>query len=143
MNHLRQAQPSIHSKPHSYIRAIGIVALTLSVGGLAACSSVSDLTKERVSQSSVAVQQTEQTLGRSEEGAVELQRAKENQERAQQAIARVDDKGAQRSATLAALHAELAVAQSQSAEAKRAAAEVLASTQTLRQESERNVPTSR
>jgi len=143
MNTLKQAPPGIHAIPHSYIRAAIVVALTLGVGGLAGCSGVSDLTKQRVSQSSIAIQQTEQTLGGSEDGAVELQRAKENQDAAQKAVTRDDEKNAQRSAALAALHAELAVAQSQSAEAKRAAAAVLASTQTLRQESERNVPASR
>jgi len=115
-----------------------ILALTLSVTGLAACSSVSDLTKERVARSGTAVQQTQQTVGKSEEAAVELQRAKENLEAAQKALAKTDEKGAQRYAAQAELHAELAVAQSQRADARRAADEVLASTETLRTESERS-----
>jgi hypothetical protein len=141
MKHLPRLR--VQSKAYAIPRVLTAVVLTLSVGGLAACSSVSDLTKERVSNSSVAVQQTQQTLGRSEEGAVELQRAKENLEAAQKAVAKTDDKGAQRSANLAQLHAELAVAQSQSADARRAAAEVLASTNALRKEGERNEPTVR
>jgi hypothetical protein len=135
----RGAQP----KAHASTRVVTAIALTLSVGGLAACGSVSDVTKERVSNSSVAVQQTQQTIGRSEEGAVELQRAKENLDAAQKAVERTDDKAAQRSATLAQLHAELAVAQSQSADARRAAAEVLASTQALQHEADRNEPATR
>ena len=129
------------SKAYTALRLSAVVALTLSVGGLAACSSVSDLTKERVSHSATTVQQTQQTLGRSEEGAVELQRAKESLEAAQRALAKTDDKGAQRHAAQAELHAQLAVAQSQSADARRAANEVLASTEALRNESERSSPT--
>jgi hypothetical protein len=107
---------------------------------LSACSGVSAVTKERVANSAVAVQQTEQTLGRSEEGMVELQRAKEDLAAAQAAVTRTDEKGAQRHASQAQLHAELAVAQSQSAAARRAANEVLESTNVLRQETERGAP---
>jgi hypothetical protein len=143
MKQISTIQPGVKSDAYAFRRVASALALTLSVGGLAACSSVSDVTKERVSNSTVAVQQTQQTLGRSEDGAVELQRAKENLEAAQKAVERTDDKGAQRFASLAQLHAELAVAQSQSADSRRAAAEVLASTQALRKESERSEPTVR
>jgi hypothetical protein len=132
----------IHKQSNAYtaLRLSTAIALTLSVGGLAACSSVSDLTKERVSHSATTVQQSQQTLGRSEEGAVELQRAKESLAAAERAVAKADNKGAQRFASQAELHAQLAVAQSQSAEARRAANEVLASTEALRKESERSSP---
>jgi hypothetical protein len=143
MHTLKQAPPGIYFKSHSSILAVTFVAATLGVSVLAGCSGVSDLTKERVSQSSATVRQSEQTLGGSEAGAVELQLAKGKQQAAQNALAGSNEKAAQESAALAGLHAQLAVAQSQSAEAKRAAAEVVASTQTLRQESERNVPASR
>jgi hypothetical protein len=143
MNTLKHAPPGIRSKSHSFVRGATFVAVAIGVSGLAGCSSVSDLTRERVSQSSATVRQSEQTLGRSEAGAVELQIAKDKQQAAQGALERKNEKDAQQSAALAALHAQLAVAQSQSAEAKRAAAEVVASTQTLRQESERNIPASR
>lgn len=53
------------------------VALVLGVGLLSACSSVSDLTKQRVAQSETSVQQAQQTLGKSEQGAVELQQARD------------------------------------------------------------------
>lgn len=69
---------------------------------------------------------------------VELQRAKESLAAAQAAVTRTDDKAAQRFASQAQLHAELAVAQSQSAAARRAADEVLASTNALRKETERS-----
>ena len=129
------------SKAYTALRMSGLLALTLSVGALSACSGVSDLTKERVERSAVNVQQSQQTLGRSEEGAVELQRAKVSLEAAQRALAKSDEQGAQRHAAQAELYAELAVAQSQSAEARRAANEVLASTEALRNESERSSPT--
>ena len=117
------------------------LASLVAIATLSACSSISDVTKERVSTSTVAVNQSEQTLGRSEDGMVELQRAKESLAAAQGAVARKDDKGAQRFASQAQLHANLAVAQSQSAAARRAADEVLASTNALRQESERTSTT--
>ena len=69
---------------------------------------------------------------------LELQHAKESLAAAQQAVTRKDDKGAQRFASQAQLHAELALAQSQSAAARRAADEVLASTNQLRNEAERS-----
>jgi Domain of unknown function (DUF4398) len=143
MKQLPPVDRRVQSKAYASTRAMTAFALALGVGGLSACAGVSDVTKERVSNSSVAVQQSEQTLGRSEDGAVELQRAKENLEAANKAVAKTDEQGAERYAALAQLHAELAVAQSQSAEAKRGAAEVLASTKALRQESERNAPVSR
>jgi len=137
MNHLLRSPPRTPSGAHAAPRIASIIAMAVSVTTLSACGSVSDITKERVSNSTVAVNQTEQTLGRSEDGMVELQRAKESLAAAQGAVARKDDKGAQRFAAQSQLHAQLAVAQSQSAAARRAADEVLASTNALRRESER------
>ena len=71
---------------------------------------------------------------------MELQHAKESLDAAQKAVAKTDDEAAQRMAGRAELQAQLAVAQSQSAAARRAAAEVLASTDALRKESERASP---
>lgn len=143
MNKLPATPIHVQSKAYAAPRLATVVVLTLSVSGLAACSSVSDLTKERVSHSATVVQQTQQTLGRSEEGALELQQAKESLAAAEKAVAKADNKGAQRWASQAELHAQLAVAQAQSADAQRAAKEVLASTEALRNESERSGPTTR
>lgn len=106
----------------------------LAVGLLAGCSSVSEVTKERVARSESSLQQAEQTVGRSEAGAVELQRAKGNMEQAKAALNKNEGQKAERYAQLAQLDAELAVAKSQSAAARRAADELLASIQTLRKE---------
>ena len=119
------------------------LALTLSVSGLAllsACSAVSELTKERVAQSETSVQQAQQTAGKSEQGAVELQQAREKLAAAKSALANGQEQQAERSAAQAHLYAELAVAKSQSADARKAADEVLASLNTLRQETERSTP---
>jgi hypothetical protein len=107
---------------------------------LAACSSVSDLTKEHVARSETAVNQAQQTLGNSEAGAVELQRAKQNQEQARAALNKKDAKHADDFAQQAQLDAELAVAKSQTATARKAADELMASIQTLRQEAQRAQP---
>jgi len=120
-------------------RAAGLLALTAVL--LAGCSGVSDLTKERVARSETSVQQAQQTLGNSEQGAIELQRAKDNLDRARQAIKDGDEQPAQRYAQLAQLDAELAVSKSQSASARKAADEMLASIKQLRQEAERSSPT--
>lgn len=108
---------------------------------LSACGGVSALTKERVSQGDTSVQQAQQTLGNSEHGAMELQQAKEKIAAAKSALARGQQQQAERSAAQAHLYAELAVAKSQSATARKAADEVLASVETLRQEAERTSPT--
>lgn len=111
----------------------------LALGVVAGCSSVSDITKERVARSDSTVQQAQQTVGRSEAGAVELQRAKDNLEQARAALNRKQPEPAERYAQLAQLDAELAVAKSQSASARRAADELLASIKTLRDEAARGV----
>jgi CHASE3 domain sensor protein len=61
------------------------VPLALAAGLLAGCGGVSELTKERVARSETSVQQAQQTVGNSEQGAVELQRAKESLDQARRA----------------------------------------------------------
>jgi chromosome segregation ATPase len=121
---------------NSWITRAG--ALVLAAGLLAGCGGVSDLTKERVARSETSVKQAEQTVGNSEQGAVDLQRAKENLDAARRALKDGKEQPAERYAQLAQLDAELAVSKSQSAQARRAADEVLASIKTLRQEAERS-----
>src|SRR5215470_2403941 len=111
--------------------------LVLAAGLLAGCGGISDLTKERVARSETSVQQAQQTVGNSEQGALELQRAKENLDGARQAMKDGKEQMAERYAQLAQLDAELAVSKSQSASARKAADELLASIKTLRQEAER------
>ena len=71
---------------------------------------------------------------------MELQRAKENLDAARKAMKDGNEQLTQRYAQLAQLDAELAVSKSQSASARKAADEMLASIKQLRQEAER--PTS-
>jgi len=112
-------------------------ALVLAAGLFAGCGGISDLTKERVARSETSVQQAQQTVGNSEQGALELQRAKENLDGARKAMKDGKEPMADRYAQLAQLDAELAVSKSQSASARKAADELLASIKTLRQEAER------
>lgn len=113
---------------------IGVLAVGLFAGG---CSSVSEVTKERVARSESSLQQAQQAVGRSEAGAVELQRAKDNLEQAKAALNRKEGEKAERYAQLAQLDADLAMAKSQSAAARKAADELQASIQTLREEASR------
>ena len=119
----------------SITRAAGL--LVVAAGLLAGCGGISDLTKERVGRSETAVQQAQQTVGNSEQGAVELQRAKGNLDSARKAMKDGDETLTQRYAQLAELDAQLAVSKSQSASARKAADELLASIKQLRQEAER------
>jgi hypothetical protein len=124
------------------------VALALGVsillGSLSAYGSdASDLAKQRVARSDTSVEQAQQTLGKSEHGAVELQQARDKLDAAKNALASKEWKEAERAAAQAHLLAELAVAKSQSADARKSADEVLASLEMLRQETERNTPTQR
>lgn len=116
--------------------ALGLVA----IGLLAGCGGVSEMTKERVARSGTVVEQAQQTIGNSESGAVELQSAREHLDLARQAMDDNKNDEAQRHAQQAELTAELAVAKSQSASARKAADELLASIQTLRQEATRGTP---
>jgi hypothetical protein len=113
---------------------IGIVAV------LSACTGVSAVTKERVAKGENSVQQAQQTLGQSEQGALELQQARDKIAAANSALAKGHHEEAERLAAQAHLYAELAVAKSQSASSRKAADEVLASLETLRRESERTSP---
>jgi hypothetical protein len=112
---------------------LGAVAVSLLTG----CGSVSEATKDRVARGETTVQQAQQTVGNSESGAVELQRARDNLEQAKAALDKKDAQKAERYAQLAELDGELAIAKSQSAAARNAADELLASIKTLRQEAAR------
>ena len=128
---------------HSIRSALG---LPLGIGMLAVlsgCTGVSAVTKERVAQGETSVQQAQQTLGQSEHGAMDLQQAREKIAAAKSALAKGDHEQAERSAAQAHLYAELAVAKSQSATARKSADEVLASLEMLRLETERTSPTTR
>jgi hypothetical protein len=121
------------SNSASGVSAIGIAVFALSMG----CSEVSEFTKERVARSETAVMQAQQALGGSESGAIELQRARDHLAQAKQAVEKGEDKKAERYAQHAQLEAELAVTKSQSAAARKAADELLASIDALRQEAQR------
>lgn len=114
-----------------------IVIAAISLFAVAACGGVSEVTRDRVERSETVVRQAEQTVGNSEHGALELQSAKDTMGRARRALE--DDKGeaADRYAQQAQLDAELAIAKSQSAAAREAADELMASIQTLRREAAR------
>jgi hypothetical protein len=68
-----------------------------------------------------------------------LQRARDSLDHAHQAVAAKKDEPAQRYAQQAQLDADLAIAKSQTSAARKAADEVTASIQQLKQESERGV----
>lgn len=115
-----------------------LIGLSAAVSLLAGCGGVSELTKERVARSETVVTAATQTVGSSETGALELQRAKDNLAQAQAALKDGDEKSAERYAQHAQLGAELAIAKSQSGAARKAADEVLASIETLRREAARS-----
>jgi hypothetical protein len=128
------------------VRPAVALALGVSVffGSLSAYGSdASDLAKERVAQSETSVEQAQQTLGKSEHGAVELQQARDKLNAAKSALTKKEWREAERAAAQAHLFAELAIAKSQSADARKSANEVLASLEMLRQETERSTPTQR
>ena len=128
---------------HSMKKTLTLTLGACALGLLSACGGVSGLTKERLAQSETSVQQAQQTVGKSESGAVELQQARDRLNAARSALAKGQEQEAERSAAQAHLYAELAVAKSQSADARKAADEILASLNMLRQETERNTPTQR
>jgi len=117
----------------THLLASGAITVCL----LSACGSVSDLTKERLARTETSVQQAQQSIGNSEVGAMDLQRARDTLAQAQAALKDKNEQQAVRLAQQAQLDAELAVAKSQSAAARKAADEVQASTQTLREEASR------
>ena len=117
-----------------------IGAATLLV--LGACS-VSQATKDTVARADTRFQQAKQALGNSEGGAIELQRASDHLQQAKDAVKDGDEKPAQRHAQQAELDVELALAKAQNATARKAASEVQASLQQLRQETQRSTTTTR
>jgi hypothetical protein len=134
MNYLSQIYEPSTSRANAYAK-FGLAAFAVTT--LAACGSVSEMTQQRVKQSETVVQQAQQSIGQSEDGAVELQRAREHLAAAQTAVTNKREQDAGRFAQQAQLEAELAVAKSEGGHARRAANEVLASLETLRQESQR------
>ena len=138
-------KPSV-AAPRKPLPLRSVLALPLSIGMLAllgACTGVSAVTKERVAQGENTVQQAQQTLGQSEHGAIELQQARDKIAAAKNALAKGHHEEAERSAAQAHLYAELAMARSQSATARKSADEVLASLEMLRRETERTSPMTR
>ena len=129
------------NKPLSVIapRLLSVAAIAL----LAACAGVSPSTKERIAQTETAIKQAQGTIGTSESGAVELQRARERLAAAQQALDKRKEGVALREANEAQLQAELAVAKAQSATARKAAEDMLASIEALRNEAVRTEPLTR
>jgi Domain of unknown function (DUF4398) len=112
-------------------------ALALSGFSLLACSSVSEVTEQRVARSETVVRQAQQSNGQSEEGAVQLQKATTTLAAAKTALAAKKNPEAERLAQRAELEAELSVAQVERARASRGAAEVSQGLETLRQEAAR------
>jgi hypothetical protein len=139
----RHSQSRSVRATHSIKKALALTVGASMLIALSACSSVSKLTQERVAQGETSVQQAQQTVGNSEHGAVELQQARDKLNAAKSALAKGQEQEAERSAAQAHLFAELAVAKSQSASARKAADEVLAGLNTLRDEGERSTPTPR
>jgi hypothetical protein len=109
---------------------------------LGACS-VSKATKEAVARADTRLQQAQGALGNSEGGAVELQRARDHLQQAKEAVKDGDEEPAQRHAQQAELDVELAVAKAQNVPARKAADEMQASIQQLRQEAQRSTGTTR
>ncbi len=114
------------------IASVGVASM------LAGCGGVSEVTKERVARSQTIVQQSQQTVGNSEAGAIEMQRAKDLMESAQRELREENGEEAERFAARAQLTAELAAAKAESAQARKAADELMASIETLRQEAARS-----
>jgi len=112
--------------------------LGATLATLTACGGVSELTRQQVARSETAVRQAETSVGNSEAGAIELQQARDTFAEAQRELTAKNETRAQRLAVQAELEAQLAVAKTQNAQARRAADELLASIQTLRQETERS-----
>jgi len=124
----------------------GIASRVTTLGAvvcLAACSGIQPATKERVAQTEAAVQQAQGTLGNSESGAIELQRAREYLAAAKKELDGGKEGPALRLANESQLQAELAVAKSQSAAARKAADDMMAGIETLRKETLREPATQR
>lgn len=120
---------------------IATVAGACAFGALAGCAEVSEVTKDRVARSETIVQQSQETVADAEAGAIEMQRAKDLMEAARRELKEKNGEAAERHAAQAQLTAELAVAKMQSTQARKAADELMASIETLRQEAGRPPPT--
>jgi hypothetical protein len=118
-------------------------AIGIALGALVAGCGVSKTTKESVARAETRVQQVQQAIGNAEGGAIELQRALDGVQKAKRAVEEGEDVPAQRHAKQAELDADLAGAKTQHANARKAADEMQASIQTLRQESQRSLGTAR
>jgi hypothetical protein len=115
------------------VPAAGIATLVLVAGCV-----VSKETKESVAKAEATVQQAQSALGSNEAAAVDVQRAKDHLAAAQKAVEDGDDKPAMRHAQQAELDAQLAVAKAQHSTARKAADELQASINQIRQESQRS-----
>jgi hypothetical protein len=137
--HNRHAQvPAFHGDEDMSTSLRGLLIGTATLAMLTACGGVSELTRQQVARSETAVRQAETAVGNSEAGALELQKAKDLYADAQRQLEAKNETRAQRLATQAELQAQLATAKTQNAAARRAADELLASIQTLREEAERS-----
>ena len=116
----------------------GLLIGVAMLATLTACGGVSELTRQQVARSETAVRQAETAVGNSEAGALELQQARDTYAEAKKQLDAKNETRAQRLAVQAELQAQLATAKTQNAQARRAADELLASIQTLRQETERS-----
>jgi hypothetical protein len=116
----------------------GLLIGVAMLATLTACGGVSELTRQQVARSETAVRQAETAVGNSEAGALELQQARDTYAEAKKQLEAKNETRAQRLAVQAELQAQLATAKTQNAQARRAADELLASIQTLRQETERS-----
>ncbi|MFL6578242.1 MAG: DUF4398 domain-containing protein, partial [Povalibacter sp.] len=104
----------------------GLLIGVATLATLTACGGVSDLTRQQVARSETAVKQAEASVGNSEAGAVELQKARDTYAEAQKQLQAKNETRAQRLAVQAELEAQLATAKVQNAQARRAADELLA-----------------
>jgi hypothetical protein len=130
--------PAFHGDEDMSTSLRGLLIGTATLAMLTACGGVSELTRQQVARSETAVRQAETAVGNSEAGALELQKAKDLFADAQRQLEAKNETRAQRLAAQAELQAQLATAKTQNAAARRAADELLASIQTLRQEAERS-----
>jgi hypothetical protein len=108
-----------------------------TLAALGSCG-VSKVSEDAVARAETSFQQAKQAIGNSESGAVDLQRASGHLQQAKGALESGDDEPAQRHAEQAELDVELAVANAQNASARKAAAELQASIETLRHEAQRS-----
>jgi hypothetical protein len=102
---------------------------------------VSKVTEDAIARADTRLQQAQQAVGNSEGAAIDLQRASNHLQQARDAVESGDDEPAQRHARQAELDAELAVAKAQNTSARKAATELQASIETLRQEAQRSTGT--